>query len=328
MTEVEQDNFAEPLDLGVVDDPAQVLAIILKALKGDSRSEQLSAIATLNELNYSSDAIRTQLEKLAAQSTDKSIRRYALAALNQSTQRNVRSRVNKMSRANRQELLSEISSWEVSGLLENQKADVIRRRYDFDLIPETKSALQAAPVSIVTESASRVEKEAPPLAQEMPKAAESSQPVAAKTGQPSITQTLLSETSIKVFLYLGAFFVVASAMILAALIETARTPILLIATALFGGGAVILKKRLPQPSFTLFIVFSFLMPIDAGVLADQLGFTGDALSFYWAIAMFAMTAAWSIGAILYNSRFFSVAALFAFEYGALLLMQEIGRAHV
>ena len=48
-------------------------------------------------------------------------------------------------------------------------------------------------------------------------------------------QTLLSEASIKVYLYLGAFFVIASALILAAIVEAARLPILVVATLAFGG---------------------------------------------------------------------------------------------
>jgi len=47
-------------------------------------------------------------------------------------------------------------------------------------------------------------------------------------------QTLLSETSIKIALYLGAFLVIAAAAILAALVEAARLPILAAVTIGFG----------------------------------------------------------------------------------------------
>jgi hypothetical protein len=89
---------------------------------------------------------------------------------------------------------------------------------------------------------------------------------------------LLSEASIKVYLYLGAFFVIASALILAALVQAARLPILAAATLAFGAGALFIRKRLPQPSFALFIVFSFLLPIDANVLEETTGFA-ESLTF-------------------------------------------------
>ena len=67
--------------------------------------------------------------------------------------------------------------------------------------------------------------------------------------RPSLLQTLVSEASIKIYLYLGAFFVIASAAILGAAIPELRLPILIMATLIFGGLAVAIKKKLPQPSF-------------------------------------------------------------------------------
>lgn len=127
-------------------------------------------------------------------------------------------------------------------------------------------------------------------------------------------QALLSKTSIKIALYLGAFFVIASALILAALVETLRLPILLGVSVLFGGGALALKKRLPQPSFILWLVFSALLLISGGVLADLLKLSGPPLSVYWLAVLAAMAAVWGFSTWLYVSRFFSLAT-----FGALTL---------
>ncbi len=121
-------------------------------------------------------------------------------------------------------------------------------------------------------------------------------------------QTLLSEASIKVYLYLGAFFVIASALILAAVVEAARLPILAVATLSFGGVALGIRKRLPQPSFAFFIVFSFLLPIDANVLKESIGFVEPFLSIYWTVIFLLMAAIWSFSVWFYESRFFSAVA--------------------
>src|SRR4030095_10162658 len=111
--------------------------------------------------------------------------------------------------------------------------------------------------------------------------------------------------------YLGAFFVIASALILAAIVEAARLPILVVATLAFGAGALIIRKRLPQPSFALFVVFSFLLLIDANVLEELVGFTGSSLSMYWTIILLTMAFIWALSTWFYDSRFFSLVAFIA-----------------
>ncbi|HLO13560.1 MAG TPA: hypothetical protein VK206_01935, partial [Anaerolineales bacterium] len=117
--------------------------------------------------------------------------------------------------------------------------------------------------------------------------------------------------SIRIYLYLGAFFVIASALILAAVVEAARLPILAMATLAFGGVALLLRRRLPQPSFALFLVFSFLLPIDANVLGETIGFTEPSLSIYWTFIFFMMTTIWGFAVWFYESRFFSAVAFVA-----------------
>jgi hypothetical protein len=109
-------------------------------------------------------------------------------------------------------------------------------------------------------------------------------------------------------LYLGAFFVISSATIFAALVEMLRLPILTLGTLLFGGLAVAIKKRLPQPSFTLFIVFSFLLPITANVLEESLNLSLPFNAAYWVFVASCMALIWAGGTWLYESRLFSVTA--------------------
>ena len=54
------------------------------------------------------------------------------------------------------------------------------------------------------------------------------------------------------------------------MVEAARLPILAVATLAFGGAALLLQKRLPQPGFALFIVFSFLLLIDGSEMVLRL----------------------------------------------------------
>ena len=211
-------------------------------------------------------------------------------------------------------ILAEIEKWRKDGLLTEKGAQILRRRYEIlppappvsPAVPESASSLpqsvqsvssSAPPIYPLSESDSRLGV-SHPLTQ-------SASPAVAR---PSLAQTLLSETSIKIALYLGAFFVIAAALILAALVETLRLPILLGVSILFGGGALALKKRLPQPSFVLWLVFSALLPISSGVLVDLLDLSGASLSLYWLVVLAVMSALWGFSTWLYTSRFFSLAA--------------------
>jgi hypothetical protein len=268
--------------------PEEILKEILSALQSNALETRLNGIAQLHAIHYSSEAIRNELEKLALRDPDRDVRKAALSALDLATQRNVRGRLSKMDRGKRQIILQEIRDWEKLGLLEKDNADVIRRRYDFDLTP-------AAP-----QPAASVE-----TPEQIPAPAADPQP------QATLTQTLLSETSIKIALYLGAFFVIASAAIFAALYEIARLPILVISAILFGGFAILIRRRLPQPSFTIFIVFSFLLPITANVLEEALNLSPPFSAAYWVCVCLFMALIWIGSAWLYESRVFSVTAFAA-----------------
>ena len=248
------------------------------------------------------------------------VREAAIRALSLKTSQFVSSKLSHLNRSSRAIILREIETWQKNGLLDAHRAAVIKRRYDFDIKPgiaihsatpqpeeKTKQVADQSISSQASESTSA------------PVAKQQSSPLQPKPSEPrpSLTQILLSENSVRIYLYLGAFFVIASAAILAAVIEAARLPILLIATLIFAGGAVGLKKRLPQPSFALAVVFSFLLPIDANVIADSLNLSLSGNHFYWAGLFFLMTGIWGLGAWFYELRMFSLAAFLSLILGIL-----------
>ena len=269
-------------------EPKDILNEIYAGLQNGDEATLLRALTDLSKYNFSSEAVRNQLEKLSAQSDKEHIRKAALAALNLPAQRHVQSRLSRMHRGERFMLLQEIDSWEKNALLENQRAELLRRRYDFDFTPQAEINF---PETKVTIPLTKTEPEGP---------------------RPSLLQTLVSEASIKIYLYLGAFFVIASASILGAAIPELRLPILIIGTLIFGGLALAIKKRLPQPSFALFIVFSFLLPITANTVQDILlqnfDMTPTFNAGYWVFIYFVMAAIWGGSTWLYESRLFSMTA--------------------
>ncbi len=190
-------------------------------------------------------------------------------------------------------ILSEIEKWRKDGLLTERGAQILRRRYEIPPAPSDTASVPESAQSVSSSASSSVS---------------TIHPLSESVARPSLAQALLSETSIKIALYLGAFFVIAAALILAALVETLRLPILLGVSTLFGGGALALKKRLPQPSFVLWLVFSALLLISGGVLADLLDLSGAFLSGYWLVVLTVMSALWGFSTWLYTSRFFSLTA--------------------
>ena len=286
-----------------------ILNELLRNLQSDENTLILKAIASLGNLNYSSQAIRRQLEQLSINSNSSEVRNEALNLLNSAANRAVQKQINanKLDRTIRGALLREIDGWEQSSLIEKQTADVIRRRYDFDIIPAATK--QAAPQP-------KTETDSAEQAHPTPKADTPAQ--IASEPRPTLLQTLTSEASIKIYLYLGAFFVIAAAAILGAAVPELRLPILIIGTFIFGGLAVVIKKRLPQPSFALFIVFSFLLPITANSLHETLKEAFDLSTgfshVYWIIIFLFMAVIWSASTWLYESRLFSITA-----FGSLIL---------
>lgn len=256
--------------------PKEALAEIQQGLQAAQAEERLQSLAALNTLTYSSASILRQLEKMALSDRSKAVRAAALDTLQEPLYAQIQARQTNLPRHSRHLIVNEIDVWEKDGLLDEVHAQILRQRYAFDL--------ESVPVA-----------QKPALSQP--------QPVKPKA---TLAQTLLSESSIKVALYLGAFFIVAAAAIFAAAVEELRLPILFFFTFGFGTGALVLKKKLPQPSFTLFIIFSVLLPIDFSVIADQLSLVGTNTSLYWFFIYAFMALVWAFATWFYRSRFFSL----------------------
>ena len=274
----------------MAEDTQKILDEILDKLKSNDRAQQLAGILALEELDYSSKLVFLELERLAVQGTEE-VRKAALVALSSRPSQYIASQLSRLSKNDRLIVLKEIEAWHQNGLIEPHQADVLRGRYDF----ENRARLSPKPVPLAPSEVKPVV-----LAAAIPEGP-----------RPSLLQTLLSEASIRIYLYLGAFFVIASALILAAVVEAARLPILAVATLAFGGVALGLHRRLPQPGFAFFIVFSFLLLIDANVLKESMGLVEPFLSIYWTIIFLLMAAIWSFSVWFYESRFFSAVAFVA-----------------
>ena len=89
-------------------EPKDILNEIYAGLQNGDEATLLRAITDLSKYNFSSEAVRNQLEKLSAQSDKEHIRKAALAALNLPAQRHVQSRLSRMHRGERFMLLQEI----------------------------------------------------------------------------------------------------------------------------------------------------------------------------------------------------------------------------
>src|SRR5688572_17833650 len=127
--------------------PEEVLNEILENLKSTDDLIILKGINSLKNINYSSEAIRRQLERISLSSTNPQVRDEARAALNLPSNRGVQRNISKVDRGIRFAILSEIKKWVNDGLLAKENADVIQSRYDFDFTPQTESASASAPLT-------------------------------------------------------------------------------------------------------------------------------------------------------------------------------------
>jgi len=281
MTEAYQDKVAAGIDAAPPDSSDQAITEQLNALKSEDSQTRLAAATALGSLEIGNETSLSALERAAGQDDSQPVREAALQALQASVYRNLQRSSNRLTGPVRERILAEIERWAADGLIAAHTARLLTQRYHF-AEPSTQKAPEAKP----------------------------------DEPRPSLSELLLSETTIKVALYLGAFFVVAAAFILAAVFEAARLPILGVATLGFLGAAAALKRRLPQASFVLFIVFSFLLPVDAAALFDLLNLSSNVEQLAWIIVTVFLTLIWVGGTLFYTSRFFSVVAQAALSAAA------------
>jgi hypothetical protein len=262
--------------------PAELLASILDDLNSEEGETRLSGIARLRETTLTSMAILQRLEVLALKDEGQAVRDEASAALDLPANVMARQQRRKgLFAADIKAIQKEIGIWQQQGLIDETLAKFLQRRYTDEAMPASTPVARPA----------------------------------AATGAPapSVKESLFSGTSISVALYLGAFFVIASALIIAAILDALRIPILFLLAAGFGGGALLLKQRMPQPSFVLFSIATILAIVTGSVITDQMGITGVGLSIFWAVLLTGMTGLWGFSAFMYDSRFFAL-----LSYGSFL----------
>ena len=264
-------------------EPALHLSDLLAGLESDQAEDRLQAIEALGRLDAPGELILTALEKVAAHDPAEANQRAALQRLTAPGFQRLQQQRSRLPASTRRLIVQEISGWQTDGLIDGHTAQLLQQRYRFDR-PAAPPAESAPP--------------APPR---------------------SLSEVLLSETAIRVALYLGAFFVISAACIFATAVEELRLPILGLATAGFLIAALILKPRLPQASFIFSIIFSFMLPLDAAVLYDQLGRRLGSPEPFWMVILFVLSLIWGLGTLFYRSRIFSVLTLLGLA-GAMLAL--------
>lgn len=132
----------------------------------------------------------------------------------------------------------------------------------------------------------------------------------ARAPAPTAAARRASPWALHVVLYLGAFFVIAAALLFAALVEAWRLPILLLATALFGAAAAGVYRITPTGGRVLGIVAAGFLWADAAVLSDLFApyWGPDGQDLYWAAATFVLAVVWLLAGWLLRSGVLTLAA--------------------
>ncbi len=190
----------------------QVLARIFEALKGEEDARQLAAIEELGTLNYSSPAILHRLEYLALAGSTQAVREAAYDALELNIHRFIQSQINKLNQSNRGVVLREIQSWSEQGLIDPERAKVLAHRYNYDMSPVVSPAPSAGAIKNPTLQPAPSSRPPSPTPQVEAPAGSQTEPA-----EPPLTlsERLLSQTTVNIALYLGAFLVIGAAVILA-----------------------------------------------------------------------------------------------------------------
>ena len=252
----------------------------LAQLNHKDASQRVKAAETISSLPACTPEIVSTLEKMAAKDRSKLVKEAALKALLSPACRKVQQSSNaRIAFSIRRLIVSQIGQWEQEGLITPEQGKLLSQRYNFDF----------------TQSAAAPSKSAKP-----------------KAPQPkrSLMEIMLSDTSIKVILYLGSLFVIGFAYLIASVIESVffQFVLLFLLTAGFLGASMLLFKRLNQASIVLFIVFSLLLPINASVIQDSIHLKDSFSHPYWIVVTLILTVCWGVGTFFYNSRLLSMLA--------------------
>ncbi len=265
------------------------IRILIARLRGRNAKDRLEAVEAIGELQSYDESVLKALELTAANDRKSEVRDSAFIALQNLSRISDRPTAKEVLPHDRGVILAALKRWEAEGLLPSQVARVLRNRYEFR--PSSKRAARAK---------------------------------AAPDDRRNLSQLLLSETSVKIALYLGAFFILAASFILAAIVEAARLPIISAVTI----GAIItawfLYRRIPMASFTLSLIGTLLIPIDAAVILDLYASPEFHMDPYWMGVAALLGVIWIAGTWLYESRLFSLLALMAFMLTGVFFSSWIG----
>ncbi|MBW8010849.1 MAG: HEAT repeat domain-containing protein [Chloroflexi bacterium] len=265
---------------------SEAIDILLRKLESKEAATRFKAIEELGKMDSSRYEIVRGLENIAIHDKSKKVRDSAISALASQANRSLIQQSSTVSRHYRELIIAHMKRWEADGLISPEQSIVLQGRYNFDLQPSLGKS--KVPIQTISQK--------PPQAKQ------------------SIGEILLSESTIKTALYLGAFFVIAASFIFAAVIENLRIPILLGNTAIFLGASIALRKRLPQASFVLFIIFSFMLITDASVIEEALNLSPSQDAPYWFFVTVFLAIIWGASTIGFQSPFFSLAALAALSF--------------
>ena len=261
----------------------QILAH-LASPDADMRSTAIEAATTIEK---STPELVHALEEIAARDPIPELRAQALNALTHPLQQAVQwtRHGRQLSLSARHLLHREIQTWGAEGLLSDEQVRLLRQRY--------------------------------PLSNPQKKPASTSQDV--QREKRTLAQLLTSEITVQIALYLGAFFVIAAALLFAAVVESARVPILGALSLAGFGIALGLFKKLHQPSFVFFIIGTFLFVITSRALINQVGVLTRLHDPAWMLVWFTAGFILLGGTFLYRSRLLSIIALWAVTAAALYI---------
>jgi hypothetical protein len=279
-------------------------------LASEDPKDRLEGIKLIAALAESSREVVLSLEHAVLKDANEAVRQAAEKALLAFPHQPLYRSLMGTTEAGREYMLYEIGRLEKEGLFDPHLASLIKARYALKPAadPEVHKPSPVSPAA--PETLSKPGLEPTPAAQKQP--------------APSLTQILLSETTIKITLYLGAFFVVAAAFILAALVEVSRLPVLGTITVVFLGVSLGLSRRLPLASFVLFDVALLMIPIDGQVLLPLLHLNDpNAVLMFWSGTWLLTTLAAGGGLVFYRSRLMSLAAFGAGLFSLYFLGQGL-----
>ena len=277
----------------------------LEDLTNPDPQRRISGLKNLASLPVSSEAIVHRLELCYLNETNPDVSQAAWKALQAPPHYLIQRNLSTADDPLRASFRAEVKIWHEDGLVNERQVRVLERRLAQKPLPSEslpavmpatlpEKPLPSQPVPPVQPQTSP----AKPLREQTPEPRSS----------PSLGQVLLSDAAVHAFLYLGAFFVLVAAFILAALVEVARMPILTALTLLFLGSAYGLSRRLPLAGFALYNVGTFLVLITAGAAWQVYSPKGIPQTTYWGIFLLAAAGLWAIGTVRFRSRWFILLA--------------------